>query len=253
MNTGLTASVISLIMRAEKKKSPKDNLTRRKQPVLNKKQLLAESVLFRGLAPPLLQQVVDLAVIKKFQRNESIFFEGDEATGFYMVGQGRVKIFKMSLDGKEQILHIFGPGEPFGEVPVFYGNPYPANAFSIEPSVMLFFPRQKFIDLINSTPSLALSMLAVLSMRLRRFATQIESLSLKEVPARLAAHLIYLTEEQKRTDHVTLDIPKGQLASLLGTSPETLSRIFTKMSNEGLIRVNGKKIEILEYNTLLEK
>jgi CRP/FNR family transcriptional regulator len=221
--------------------------------VLNKKQLLAESILFKGLTPPLLRQIADLASIKNFQRGESIFFEGDEATGFYMVGQGRVKIFKMSLDGKEQILHIFGPGEPFGEVPVFHGNPYPANAFSIELSVMLFFPRQKFIDLINSTPSLALSMLAVLSMRLRRFAAQIESLSLKEVPARLAAHLIYLAEEQNNTGAVTLEIPKGQLASLLGTSPETLSRIFTKMTGEGLIRVSGKKIEILRYDRLLER
>ncbi|MCI5149143.1 MAG: Crp/Fnr family transcriptional regulator [Candidatus Electrothrix sp. MAN1_4] len=221
--------------------------------MLNKKQLLAESILFKGLSPSLLDQIAELASVKTFQRNESIFFEGDQATGFYMVGQGRVKIYKMSLDGKEQILHIFGPGEPFGEVPVFHGTPFPANAISIESSTMLFFPRQGFIDLINSTPSLALSMLAVLSMRLRRFAAQIESLSLKEVPARLAAHLIYLTEEQNRTDHVTLDIPKGQLASLLGTSPETLSRIFTKMSNEGLIRVKGKRIELLQYDTLLEK
>ncbi|MCI5208269.1 MAG: Crp/Fnr family transcriptional regulator [Candidatus Electrothrix sp. ATG2] len=220
--------------------------------MLNKKHLLAESILFRGLAPPLLQQLSDLATTKKFQRGESIFFEGDAATGFYMVGQGRVKIFKMSLDGKEQILHIFGPGEPFGEVPVFHGSPFPANAVSIEPSLMLFFPRQEFIDLINNTPSLALSMLAVLSMRLRRFAAQIESLSLKEVPARLAAHLIYLTEEQNRTDEVTLDIPKGQLASLLGTSPETLSRIFAKMTKQGLIKVKGKKIKILSYDNLLK-
>ncbi|MCI5128442.1 MAG: Crp/Fnr family transcriptional regulator [Candidatus Electrothrix sp. AS4_5] len=221
--------------------------------MFNKKQLLNQSILFKGLSPALLEQIADLASIKKFQRGESIFFEGDKATGFYMVGQGRVKIYKMSLDGKEQILHIFGPGEPFGEVPVFHGRPFPANAICIEASTMLFFPRQRFIELINSTPSLALSMLAVLSMRLRRFAAQVESLSLKEVPARLAAHLIYLTEEQNNTSMVRLDIPKGQLASLLGTSPETLSRIFTKMSNEGLIRVKGKEIELLEYQILLER
>ncbi|MCI5191530.1 MAG: Crp/Fnr family transcriptional regulator [Candidatus Electrothrix sp. AU1_5] len=221
--------------------------------MFNKKQLLNQSILFKGLSPALLEQIADLASIKKFQRGESIFFEGDKATGFYMVGQGRVKIYKMSLDGKEQILHIFGPGEPFGEVPVFHGRPFPANAISIEASTMLFFPRQRFIELINSTPSLALSMLAVLSMRLRRFAAQVESLSLKEVPARLAAHLIYLTEEQNNTSMVRLDIPKGQLASLLGTSPETLSRIFTKMSNEGIIRVKGKEIELLEYQILLER
>jgi CRP/FNR family transcriptional regulator len=96
-------------------------------------------------------------------------------------------------------------------------------------------------------------MLAMLSLRLRRFASQVESLSLKEVPGRLAAHLVYLAEEQGRTDQVVLDIPKGQLASLLGTSPETLSRIFARMSEEGLIRVDGKRIELLDYGELLQR
>jgi CRP/FNR family transcriptional regulator len=81
----------------------------------------------------------------------------------------------------------------------------------------------------------------------------VESLSLKEVPGRLAAHLVYLAEEQGRTDQVVLDIPKGQLASLLGTSPETLSRIFARMSDEGLIQVDGKKIKLLDYNELTER
>ena len=219
----------------------------------DKEKVLAGSVLFQGMPEPLLKKIAAVTREKRFKRGETIFFEGDQATGFYMVGQGKVKIFKMSLDGREQILHIFGAGEPFGEVPVFNGRPFPANALSMEASVMLFFPRQAFIDLINETPSLALSMLGVLSMRLRRFASQIESLSLKEVPGRLAAHLIYLAEEQGRTDHVVLDIPKGQLANLLGTSPETLSRIFAKMSKEGLIRVEGKRIALLEYEALLER
>ena len=118
---------------------------------------------------------------------------------------------------------------------------------------MLFFPRQEFIDLITSSPSMALSMLAVLSMRLRQFANQIESLSLKEVPGRLAAHLLYLAEEQGRTDQVVLDIPKGQLANLLGTSPETLSRIFAKMAKEGIINVQGKTIQLLRYEDLVER
>ena len=158
--------------------------------MLNRKKILAESLFFSGIPEPLLDRVANVAQEKKFGRNEAIFFEGDAAAGFYMVAQGRVRIFKMSLDGKEQILHIFGPGEPFGEVPVFHGRPFPANAVSMEDSVMLFFPRQDFIDLLTAEPRLSLSMLAV---------------------------------EQGRTDQVTLDIPKGQLASLLSTSPETLS------------------------------
>ncbi len=218
-----------------------------------KKEIIAGSVLFNGLQDAQLERVAELSYEKKYKRGDTIFFEGDEATGFYMVAEGKVKIFKMSMDGREQILHIFGPGEPFGEVPVFHGQPFPANAVCLVQSSLLFFPRREFVELVTTTPSLALSMLAMLSLRLRRFASQVESLSLKEVPGRLAAHLVYLAEEQGRTDQVVLDIPKGQLASLLGTSPETLSRIFARMSEEGLIRVQGKTIELLDYEELLER
>ncbi len=221
--------------------------------MLTKKEIIAGSLLFAGLQNDQLKRVSEISFQKKYNRGESIFFEGDEATGFYMVAEGKVKIFKMSLDGREQILHIFGPGEPFGEVPVFHGQPFPANAVTMARSSLLFFPRREFVELVSDTPSLALSMLAMLSLRLRRFASQVESLSLKEVPGRLAAHLVYLAEEQGRTDQVVLDIPKGQLASLLGTSPETLSRIFARMSDEGLIKVDGKKISLLDYDELMER
>lgn len=221
--------------------------------MINSKEIIAASILFSGLSDPELDEVVAITLLKSFARSESIFFEGDKGDGFYMVAEGQVKIFKMSLDGKEQILHIFGPGEPFGEVPIFHGQPFPANAMALVKSSLLFFPRSKFIALVTAKPSLALNMLAMLSLRLRRFATQIENLSLKEVPGRLAAYLIYLAEEQGSSAQVTLDIPKGQLASLLGTIPETLSRIFAKMSEEGLIRVDGRVIHIDNFEGLQAK
>ena len=216
----------------------------------NKDELLAGSLLFSGLPAEQLREIAAIGKEKKFGNGAAIFFEGDPGIGFYMVGSGKVKIFKMSLDGREQILHIFGPGEPFGEVPVFHGSPFPANAETLTETELIFFPRAEFVQLVTATPSLALNLLAVLSLRLRRFAAQIENLSLKEVPARLASHLIYLMEEQQRQDLVVLDIPKGQLASLLGTSSETLSRIFAKMSEEGLIRVEGKTISLLDIEGL---
>jgi CRP/FNR family transcriptional regulator len=219
----------------------------------NKKKIIMGSILFSGLAEEQLDKMADIAVSKTFKRGESIFFEGDEASGFYMVTEGRVKIYKMSFEGKEQILHIFGPGEPFGEVPVFHDQPFPANALALVKTELLFFPRKDFVSLVTDNPSLALNMLAMLSLRLRRFATQIENLSLKEVPGRLAAHLIYLSEEQGSATQVTLDIPKGQLASLLGTIPETLSRIFAKMTEEGLIRVEGRVIYFDDMERLREK
>jgi CRP/FNR family transcriptional regulator len=89
-------------------------------------------------------------------------------------------------------------------------------------------------------------MLAVLSVRLRQFTVQVENLSLKEVPARLASYLLYLAQEQDSPDIVTLPISKGQLASLLGTIPETLSRIFNKMTQQDLIAVRGSKISLID-------
>lgn len=218
-----------------------------------KTDILATSLLFSGLPPEQLGQIAAIGTGRRYGKGTTVFHEGDPGIGFYMVASGKVKIFKTSFDGKEQILHIFGPGEPFGEVPVFHGSPFPANAETLAESELLFFPRAEFVALITATPSLALNMLAVLALRLRRFAAQIENLSLKEVPARLAAHLSYLMDEQQRDDRVVLDIPKGQLASLLGTSSETLSRIFARMSDEGLIRVEGKTIVILDAPGLRER
>lgn len=220
---------------------------------MNKKNIIASSILFEGLPEQQIADIANIAVEKIYQRGENIFFEGDEGLGFYMVGDGRVKIFKVSLSGKEHILHIFGQGEPFGEVPVFHGRPFPASAEALVKTKTIFFPRNKFVLLVEANPSIALNMLAVLSQRLRRFAGQIENLSLKEVPARLAGYLIYLSHEQGDSNEVELDISKGQLASLLGTIPETLSRIFAKMSDEGIIQVNGRKISLLNRQVLMEK
>ena len=208
--------------------------------------ILSITPLFKGLSEQQLADIGAIAIDRHYRRGESIFMEGDEADGFYIVADGQVKIFKTSLEGKEQILHIYGPGNPFGEVPVFSGSRFPANAQALVKSHILFLPRAAFVRLIAVNPSLSMNMLGELSMRLREFTVQIENLSLKEVPSRLASYLIVLAGEQDRSDRVTLTISKGQLASLLGTIPETLSRIFAKMSAQRLIRVEGKDIDLLE-------
>ncbi|MFC1821211.1 Crp/Fnr family transcriptional regulator [Thermodesulfobacteriota bacterium] len=211
---------------------------------------IASIPIFEGLPR---EQHEDLAMIladQVFRRNQTIFSEGDDGSGFFVVITGRVKIFKLSSEGKEQILHIFGPGEPFGEVPVFTGQHFPAHAEAMEDSRIFFFPRSAFTDLIQKNPSLALNMLAVLSMRLRRFAGLIDDLSLKEVPGRLAAYLLYLSEKKDGTENLELNITKGQLASLLGTIPETLSRILSKMVKQGLIKLQGPRITLLDREIL---
>ena len=213
---------------------------------------IAKAPLFSGLPADQLEGIRRIGIEKHFKKGTSVFFEGDDCNGFYLVVGGMVKIFKLSPEGKEQTLHFFGPGEPIGEVPVYSGQPFPANAEAIAKSHLIFFPRQAFVDLIAGNPSVALNLLAVMSMRLHQFTVQIENLSLKEVPARLASYLVYLAEEQERDEAVILTISKGQLASLLGTIPETLSRIFAKMTEQGLIKVNGRTIGLLDQDGLEE-
>lgn len=211
---------------------------------------LSQVDLFNGLSLQQLDEVASIVADKKYNKGELIFTDGDDGIGFYIVISGRVKVYKVSPDGKEQIMHIFGPGQPFAEVPVFEGSRYPANADAMEPSRLFFFPKKAFVELIHANPSLAMNMLASLSQRLKQFSHLIESLSLKEVPGRLASYLLYLSDKNGSIDEFDLDIAKSQLASLLGTIPETLSRIFTKLSQKELISINGPKIIILDRTGL---
>jgi CRP-like cAMP-binding protein len=211
---------------------------------------LAGSLLFEGLPREQLEELASLVREQKFRKGQSLFSEGMRADGLHVLISVKIKIFKLSLEGKEQILHIFGPGEVFGEVPVFAGGLYPAHAEALEASRSLFLPRDAFIELVQKEPSLALNMLGMLSRRLRRFTHLIEDLSLKEVPGRLAAYLLYLSGRNTHSDLFELDITKSQLASLLGTIPETLSRILAKMTQQELIRVEGRRISILDREGL---
>jgi CRP/FNR family transcriptional regulator len=211
---------------------------------------IARVPLFKGLPGDQIERLARTASRRPFKRGETIFTEGEEADGFYVVVRGRVKIFKLSPEGKEQVLHLVGFQEPFGEVPVFSGGNFPAHAEALEESLLLFFPRAAFVDLMRSDPSLAMNMLALLSGRLRQFAGLIEGLSLKGVPARLASYLIYLSDRAKDDPYVRLDIPKTLLANVLGTIPETVSRVLGKMASDGLIEVEGRRIRLLDRKRL---
>ena len=209
------------------------------------KQHLSQVDLFKGLTVEQLEAIARIISDKEYKKGQLIFSEGDEGVGFYLVISGRVKVYKLSPEGKEQIMHIFGPGQPFAEVPVFEGSRYPANAEAMERCKLFFFPKKAFISLIQENPSLSINMLASLSQRLKQFSNLIESLSLKEVPGRLASYLLYLSDRNGSIDEFQLDIAKSQLASLLGTIPETLSRIFAKMDSKKLVEINGPRITIL--------
>lgn len=208
---------------------------------------------FSGLSETQIEGVRQIAVDRHFDKGEIIFFQGDKGNGFYVVVSGMVKVFKVSPEGKEHTMRIVTRGEPFAQVAVYAGRTFPASAQAIAKCHLLFLPRTEFVQLITQNPSLALSMLANLSMRLREFTVHVESLALKEVPGRLAAYLIHLAEEQgNEEDLVSLNISKVQLSSLLGTTPETLSRILTQMQGRGLIEVKRRDIRILDHPGLEE-
>ena len=217
---------------------------------MNIEHFIREIPLFAGLVDEQIQWLAVIVEKRKYSRGKVIFTEGEEATGLYVLHIGRVKIYKLSSEGKEQILHIFGPGEPFGEIAVFAGGQFPAYAETLEVSETLFFPRKKIVELLTKDPSMAMNMLAMLSKRLKYFTQLVENLSLKEVPQRLAAYLLVLATIKDKRDTVELDIAKGQLASLLGTIPETLSRILSKMTIQGYIEVEGRQIKLLDRRSL---
>ncbi|MBE9547194.1 MAG: Crp/Fnr family transcriptional regulator, partial [Proteobacteria bacterium] len=123
---------------------------------------------------------------------------------------------------------------------------FPANTQAISKSRLLFFPRAEFTGLITNNPTLTMNILAVLSMRLREFTIQIENLSLKEIPGRLAAYLLYQSEEQGAEDIITLNISKLQIANILGTGPESLSRTLGNLRARKLIEVDGSNIRLVD-------
>jgi CRP/FNR family transcriptional regulator len=220
-------------------------------------EFLTKTQFFQGLSPENIEALAKIAIAQTYQKNEVIFWQGDEGRGFFLILVGRVKVFKLSPEGKEQILHIFGAGEQFAEVPAFDGQCFPASAAAIEPTELLFFPRSAFISLIEKYPSLGMQMLAIFSRKLRHFTKIIENLSFKEVPGRLASYLLYLNNLQRdnpalnlQPNQVKLDITKGQLAALLATIPETLSRVFAKLSQEGLIEIDGAVINLVNFPEL---
>jgi CRP/FNR family transcriptional regulator len=211
---------------------------------------LAQVPLFEGLTQRQLQDLLYISQKKQYAPGNDVFYEGDFADGLYIIISGRIKVFKLSLEGKEQVLHIFGPGEPIGEAAVFAGETFPANAQAIEKSELLFFSRQSLLDLFNSDPSLPMKMLGILSKRLRSFTSIIEDLSLKEIPQRLASYFLQQYELQKNSQVITLEVSKGLLAKILGTSQETLSRTLNKMTEQGLIEVNKRQISLLDEEAL---
>ena len=217
-------------------------------------QILKQSLLFSSLEEEHLTEVATIAARRSFARGETLFTEGEPATGFYLLASGNIKLCKVSPDGKEKVLHFVRPSETFAEAAFFGDGKYPAEARALEKGEALFFPREAFMGLLERNPRFSLNLIVSLSLLLRRFARQIEELSFAEVPARLAAYLVELAERKSVTlqgkTYLDLDMKKGELASRLGTVSETLSRTFRKLKEEGIVEVEGSRFVIYDMARL---
>jgi len=231
-------------------------MSHRPFPVNDLLNFLEGTQIFQGLDPEQLAILTQIIRPQSYRKGEPLFQQGDKAEGFFIVRSGSVKVFKHSANGREQILHIFGAGDHFAEVPAFDGQCFPAFATAIENSEILFFPRQFFLELLEQHPTLTINLLKSFARHLRRFSVLVDNLSLREVPGRLAAYLlqhsnqVQRSETTKNADCIELEISKGQLAALLGTIPETLSRAFHKLSQDGSISIEGTTIHICDRLTL---
>lgn len=218
------------------------------------KDTLQSIVLFSELSISQLRELIRISILKRFKKNEIIFLEGDYYKGFYILLKGVVKIFKISSDGKESVVHIVKPLTTFADIPLFEGKDYPVSAQTLEESLVLFIPKDGFIDLIKTNPDISLKMLAGFAKRLKSLVVQIEDLSTKDVKNRLAKFLVKEAIANE-TDNLpepflNLTVPKSTIASFLGTITETLSRTFKKLEEENVIRMKGKKIFITNFEKL---
>lgn len=201
--------------------------------------------LFAGLTE------TDLTALEKICRRSEVpkgtilFTEGEEARGFYVPVSGKVKIYKVTPEGRERVLRIAEPGRTFAEAAIFDLGTYPANAATLEKSVLLFFPKQEVLDLLRNNVQLAINMIGGISRLLREFMDQMEDITFRDVPARLARYLLDLSESGQQ--QVELPLSKTQLAVNLGTVGETLSRTFRKLVKDGLIRMRSRTIDILDF------
>src|SRR5690606_31410521 len=199
---------------------------------LLQKDTLRNIPLFAELSIQQLRSITSISKLKQFRKNEVLFREDDFYKGFYVLLKGIVKVYKVSSSGKESVVHIVRPLNAFADIPLFEGGNYPVNAEAVEESLALLIPKEKFLDLIRNEPEISLKMLAGFAKRLKSLINQIDDISSKEVPNRLAK---YILKELKSsgTDtlpepFVKLSVPKSTIAGYLGTITETLSRTFKK-------------------------
>jgi CRP/FNR family transcriptional regulator len=210
---------------------------------------LKKTELFGSLLDSELRALADACVPHSLKKGETLFSVGEEAKGLYVIVKGSLRAFRGNPQGREQIIHVEKAGTTIAEVPVFDDRPYPSTVLAEEDSEVLFISKEDVKRLCLTHPAIALSALKLLAARLRKTASLAESLSLKEVDQRLAA---FLLREFKEKHLKKLKLPTNSvLAARLGSVREVVSRAFTKLEEEGLVKVDEhRNTEILNEKGL---
>jgi len=210
---------------------------------------LRASPLFRHLPEPVLAGILPAVSRRVYLRGQRIFQQGEPAAGFFVIIFGRVKIQLSAGSGKEQVLHFFCAGDSFGEAAMLAGGSFHAEAVAMERTRVAFVPAEVFERELRERSEFVRQVMASMARRLLEFSHLIEDLSTREVKARLAC---YLLREGGAQRGLTLPVGKGELALLLGTTAESLSRALRTLSERGAIAVEGKRITLLDPDALLE-
>lgn len=215
---------------------------------------LRQTPLFSDLNEKELARLAASAILRRFAKNQIIFAEGEPCSGLYVVQSGRVKIFKTSTKGREQILSIEGPGASIAELPVFDGGNYPASAAAEQEATVLFIGKQEFRALCLEHAEAALKVLKVVGSRLRLLVELVENLSFSTVRLRLASLLLrFAQKEGKRTARgieFVLPMTNQQLSAQIGTVRELVSRNLSRLQAEGLIELHDKTVLIPDLEAL---
>jgi CRP/FNR family transcriptional regulator, dissimilatory nitrate respiration regulator len=218
--------------------------------MINIRSFLEQTFLFNSFSDKEIDILTASTSLKSVNKGEQIFSEGLEATAFFIVVSGKVKIYKLSPDGKEYTLHLHGPGEPVAEAAIFDSMTYPASCMALEDATLVRISREGFLDLIRKYPELSLKIMSGYSKRLRQFVAKIEELTLKDMKSRLAHYLLEnsFVENGKTVCHLTHS--KKELSSLLGTIPETLSRTLAFFKQQKIVSEKDNTILISDPEKL---
>lgn len=206
---------------------------------------------FQELDPSVLARVQASVFEVRLERGQVLFTEGEAAQAMYLVRSGQVRIFKLSPDGREQVLRIMGPGECFNEVPVFDEGPNPANAQALEPSLLWGIRRADMRRLVEEHPVVAIGFLKVFAKKLRFFTQKVEDLSFRSVTSRVAKLLLEMAEDDGRGGlRLKRQFTQQEMAAVVGTAREMIGRAFKALEKEGAIKLDRHRVVILSKAAL---